>query len=431
MIDVPNVKDKYYITYGMFYLLGILTSIPNYFFITASRYWMYKLRPLPDPSEVMPGPGPPKERNVLQASFPSCYFITIQISLVVFIFLTATCSKKLPPPDKRISAALWCSLVFYVVNLIFCQLVTDKFQLAFFFLVLLIVCCLGVCGAVILISLFEMIRKFPSQYYAAILTGQPLSAAISAVIQILTIIYTDNPISQGTIFFTIGSLLVLCTIAVYWFSKRNSQYFIYNTGNDISVDVQQPRERKHLVLHIWRVVKSSPAQVKVCLGALVLVVMVSSTVYPGFMSLVVAQESTGRTDNEWAEIYFVPVITFLVGSLFDLIGRLLAAKLQRPKNLMVITLIAVARFAFIPLMILCNAQPRMRIPVVFYDLPYVIFTIAFAFSNGHMINLCVLLVSEKAESVEEKRDITIVAVILAVLAAALSSFFSLILVYSL
>lgn len=44
-MSTPNIKDKYYITYGIFYLLGILTFIPNYFVITANRvrffiiYW--------------------------------------------------------------------------------------------------------------------------------------------------------------------------------------------------------------------------------------------------------------------------------------------------------------------------------------------------------------------------------------------------------
>lgn len=95
-------------------------------------------------------------------------------------------------------------------------------QGVFFFLVMCIACFLGgksqnskqnhllmaniclVCSAVILVSLFEMVRKFPAQYYSAILTGQALCGVVSALIQILTISVTDVPIYGGFIFFGIG-----------------------------------------------------------------------------------------------------------------------------------------------------------------------------------------------------------------------------------
>lgn len=36
-VSVPGINSAYYLTYGVFYLLGILTFIPNYFVITANR----------------------------------------------------------------------------------------------------------------------------------------------------------------------------------------------------------------------------------------------------------------------------------------------------------------------------------------------------------------------------------------------------------
>jgi len=108
-------------------------------------------------------------------------------------------------------------------------------------------------------------------------------------------------------------------------------------------------------------------------------------------------------------MYFVPVITFLVASLCDLIGRVLAAKFKQvsyyffgnqlvktthlqPNNQLVIMAVSLLRLSFLPLLVLSNAQPRRRLPVLFNDVAYIMFTMAFFFTNGYLINLCVTLI---------------------------------------
>lgn len=49
-----------------------------------------------------------------------------------------------------------------------------------------------------------MVRKFPSEYFSALLTGQALCGVISAVAQIITITLTEHPVQGGYIFFSIG-----------------------------------------------------------------------------------------------------------------------------------------------------------------------------------------------------------------------------------
>lgn len=110
-----------------------------------------------------------------------------------------------------------------------------------------------------------------------------------------------------------------------------------------------------------------------------------------------------------SEMYFVPVITFLVASLCDLIGRVLAAKFKQvsyyffgnqlvvtthlqPNNQLVIMAVSLLRLSFLPLLVLSNAQPRRRLPVLFNDVAYIMFTMAFSFTNGYLINLCVTLI---------------------------------------
>jgi equilibrative nucleoside transporter 1/2/3 len=48
----------------------------------------------------------------------------------------------------------------------------------------------------------------------------------------------------------------------------------------------------------------------------------------------------------------------------------------------------VARLVFVPLLLLCNVQPR-RYPTVFeHDAWYIFFMAVFAFSNGYLASLC-------------------------------------------
>lgn len=430
-MNIPHITDKYYITYGIFYLLGILTFIPNYFIITASTYWLFKFRyvgirsPVTDPDIF---PGPPTERNTLQASFVATYYIITQLSLIVFIVLTAAYSKKLPPPEKRITAALLCSLVFYIVNLIFVNIVTDTFQIAFFLIVMCIACFLGICGAVIIVSLFEMVSNFPSEYYSAILTAQALCGVISAIIQIITIsLSSDSPMLGGFIFFGIGTAMVCVTLSIYTYSKKNSQYFIYHVGNDPMEHTVQPSRR--FLVRMWTKAKHPLKNTRIYMISLVIVSGTTAIMYPGVMSLVVAELSDGISDNKWAEFYFVPVVTFLVANLCDLIGRHLATKIKQPNHEWVVLAIAILRIGFIPLLTYCNVQPRFHIPVLFYDVPYVMFTILFMFSNGYLINLCIVTVPTRAQNGEEKSLITVMTVLSGVFSTAMCSFLSLMFVH--
>lgn len=51
--------------------------------------------------------------------------------------------------------------------------------------------------------------------------------------------------------------------------------------------------------------------------------------------------------------------------------------------------LVLARLAFVPLLLLCNVQPRRNLPVVFeHDSWFIIFMAAFAFSNGYLASLC-------------------------------------------
>ena len=58
-------------------------------------------------------------------------------------------------------------------------------------------------------------------------------------------------------------------------------------------------------------------------------------------------------------------------------------------NRWLLELIVILRLGFIPLFLLCNAQPRGSLPVVFTeDWQYVIFIVLMGLSNGYLGTLC-------------------------------------------
>ncbi|KAJ8917738.1 hypothetical protein NQ315_005188 [Exocentrus adspersus] len=156
MDKVTEIKDSYFVSYAVFYSMGVLTFVPAHFFTIATDYWMFKFRdpfrPPPPGPPFPPTPqnpsfyndyqsvmnpdgidnsGPARDRTPLQASFTSSFFITCQVSMLGFLVVTALFSKKLPPPTKRIKAALLSMLVLFLINTSLTKINTDSSRALF------------------------------------------------------------------------------------------------------------------------------------------------------------------------------------------------------------------------------------------------------------------------------------------------------------
>jgi equilibrative nucleoside transporter 1/2/3 len=68
--------------------------------------------------------------------------------------------------------------------------------------------------------------------------------------------------------------------------------------------------------------------------------------------------------------------------------------LLQPQNKgWVVAMMSVLRIAFIPLLLLCNAQPRHHLPVVMNsDLYYILIIVLFGLSNGYLANIALICV---------------------------------------
>jgi hypothetical protein len=112
-----------------------------------------------------------------------------------------------------------------------------------------------------------------------------------------------------------------------------------------------------------------------------------------FPAVTVLVESALPTKTVWTERYFTLVTCFLLFNIGDYVGRAVASRLRWPRANRagkIILLSATAlRFAFIPLLMFCNAAPgKRRTDVLIHsDTVYIALMVVFSLSNGYLCNM--------------------------------------------
>lgn len=60
----------------------------------------------------------------------------------------------------------------------------------------------------------------------------------------------------------------------------------------------------------------------------------------------------------------------------------------QPTNQWIIAAASIFRIIGVPMLMLCNAQPRKHLPVLFlWDYEYIMIMIVFSFTNGYLTNI--------------------------------------------
>ena len=123
-------------------------------------------------------------------------------------------------------------------------------------------------------------------------------------------------------------------------------------------------------------------------------------------SLCVSVKSTSN-NRKWAEVYFQPVITYLLFNVGDIFGRQMAGWIVRPLRGPLLNILVLLRILFIPLFLLCNTDSEV-IPNYFtHDAVYITLVLLFSISNGYTSAMCHMLAPKivAAEDAEKARMI--------------------------
>ena len=189
-------------------------------------------------------------------------------------------------------------------------------------------------------------------------------------------------IAVGVMFFTVGALIYLTKSEMYRHVTGSARAVVNEDG---TAEEREPLKASELVAQSTRVfMEIWPIGLSVC-G----VFWVTLAVFPAVCVKIVST-STG---TQWSDVYFQPVLTFLLFNVGDLVGRQLAGLVLWPRrgSRLLYALVA-SRLIFIPLLLLCNhTGSASSIPSLFTsDVAYFFIMLSFALTNGYAGSLCMI-----------------------------------------
>ncbi|XP_069117172.1 equilibrative nucleoside transporter 3-like [Argopecten irradians] len=379
-------RDRYNGVYIIFLILGLGSLLPWNFFITAKEYYVFKLRNLtlsPDDADD------PNTQTEMQTMFEGSVAVAATLPNLIFNFLTALCTQRLPIKGRMVVSCLTI-LTMFILTLSLVNIKTDTWQLPFFVTTLVTVVILSAGSAVFTASLFGLAGIFPPRYMQAAVSGQAVGGLFAAIANLLTLLAGSSQLHSAFIYFTAATLVSCitlgCYILLYYidYSKYHLEVnvsiqedgFASSSADSIS---QRSSYMFNVLQKIWREGL-----------AVFLVFAVSLSCFPAISSSI---SSMHKDSSDWTGKYFTVIVCFLLFNLGDCIGRIVGGQFQWPKisqpSLLVV--LSFLRLAFIPLLMLCNAQPRDHLPVVFTSDVYpIVFILLLGLTNGYMCTLCMM-----------------------------------------
>ncbi|EFN81093.1 equilibrative nucleoside transporter 3 isoform X2 [Harpegnathos saltator] len=396
--------DKYNLAYIVFYLLGVNTLIPWSFFITADDYWMYKFREINNSTNLTTTHVENlAQKTDLQASFTSYLSVASALPNTLFLIVNAFISNRVSLTIRMVGSQCTILLLF-ILTTTFVEVNTDKWQDMFLVVTLTTVALVNAASAIFGGSLMGIIGKFSPKYITAMSGGQALGGIFTALVEVCSLWIGASPVLSGLVYFIIGDTMLLLSLIAYIMLERSPffKYHMaekvpdrlesdYSTSEEIGFSAGPSVSYTRIIKRIWHYGIS-----------IFLVFFISLAVYPAVTVLVESQYK--GQGHVWNDVYFVPVVTYLIFSTGDYVGRVLSGILQWPRSKpWLVIFLSVLRTVFIPALMFCNAQPRHHLPVYIHnDLYYVLITIIFALTNGYLCNLTFILVPTVVDSQEKE-----------------------------
>ncbi|XP_069344673.1 equilibrative nucleoside transporter 1 isoform X4 [Eulemur rufifrons] len=416
-------QDRYKAVWLIFFMLGLGTLLPWNFFVTATQYFTNRLDMSQNVSLVTarlskdiqasaaPTTASPA-RNSLSALFNNVMTICAMLPLLLFTCLNSFLHQRIPQ-SVRILGSLVAILVVFLITAILVKVQLDA--LTFFIITMVKIMLINSFGAILQGSLFGLAGLLPASYTAPIMSGQGLAGFFASVAMICAIASGSELSESAFGYFITACVVIILTIICYLCLPRLEFYRYYQQlklegpgEQETKLDLiskgpsttchppgEEPRAGKEE--SAVSASNSGPTDNSHCIRAILKNISVLAfsvcfifTITIGmFPAVTVEVKSSIAGTSAWGN-YFIAVSCFLTFNIFDWLGRSLTAVLMWPgKDSRWLPGLVLARVVFVPLLLLCNVQPRRYLAVVFeHDAWFIFFMAAFAFSNGYLASLC-------------------------------------------
>ena len=344
----------------------------------------------------------------MQLEWNSWLSIASMIPNVVTLKLNAVFGHHYAMQPRLIVANVVIILMM-VFTAVMTQLDTDEWQTAFLVVTLVSVVIINIMVAIYQGGLSAIAGQFPPKYMGSVVQGQALGGLFAAGTNVLCLALGADATYAAFCCFIVTIVFLATALAAYIFVHETEffKYYFENRhcnddqgqgqgqqqqpegdrllpGSDESVQIRLPEKINVLkiTMEIW-----------VWILAVFLTFVVTLACFPAVAALV-----QSKSENKiWAQTYFLPVGCFLLFNIGDYLGRLGQSLVQWPKATpaggWIVLAMSVARIAFLPLFLFCNASPKNRhyTSVVFdSDAVYLVLIVLFSLSSGYIGSACMM-----------------------------------------
>lgn len=276
-------------------------------------------------------------------------------------------------------------------------------------------------------SLFGVSGQFNSEYITAVVSGQALGGIFTALAEVISITFATDPARSAFVFFLVGNFMLILSL-ITWCIVYKTVYFKFHVSPhgkkllpQASVNADPPEiegspsssapvDRNYLepkfsavFSKIWHFGISEW-----------LVFVTTLSVYPAITILIESTEKGNK--HPWNDIYFLPVVNYLLFNSGDYLGRIIAGLLKWPKHSpTIIFVLTMGRLAFVPLFLVCNIVQNHPLPVLIHnDYIFIVMMALFAVSNGYIANICLMSAPKLVSSNEKEMASSIMAAFMGV-----------------
>ncbi|XP_033638545.1 equilibrative nucleoside transporter 1-like isoform X2 [Asterias rubens] len=383
-------KDSFNIVYIIFFILGMCSLLPWNMFITANQYFSYKLR-----NTTSNYTATLDESTPLQMMFESYFAVAAMVPNILIMLLNLALQHRICL-QVRVVVPLIGMMGLFIVTTILTRVNTDEWQTEFFIICICSIVLINAFGGVFQGSIFGVAGVLPKRYMQAIMSGQGMGGILPSLLSIISIAASHTEADSAFIYFLCAVACMAVTLFAFLVLPRMKYASFYlNRHSELTkskrIEDLESTESFEKVKHHQRP-PFFEIFWKIKIPALMILLIFAETIalFPGTISSIGAID---RSNKNWANDYFTPVMCFLTFNMMDFTGRSLSV-IQWPteKNMILLIILSVLRVGFFPLFALCNIHPTSRsFSVVFNNDAYpFVFNTLFGFSNGYLGSLVMI-----------------------------------------
>ncbi|KAM9717965.1 equilibrative nucleoside transporter 2-like [Menidia menidia] len=397
----------------IFFILGQGTLLPWNFFMTASLYFQGRL----NTTEVVNGTASVQK----EYHFNNWMTLLSQLPLLLFTLLNSFMYQRISEA-MRIAGSLVFILLLFILTAVLVKVPMDEDR--FFSITMATIWFINSFGAVLQGSLFGLVGLLPQKYSAVFMSGQALAGTFAAIAMLLALASDTDAESAALGYFITPCVGALITLFSYLLLPRLefAQHYLkrgkYEEG---PADQQLLKERnktengklnghangslgcgaetaaapdaevRQAFLAPERAEKEpAKASVTEVFKKIWVMAFCVTFVFTVTLSVFPAVTADVRTafPGKW-ERFFISVCCFLIFNVSDWLGRTVTTVIRWPrKESHLFPLLVVSRVLFVPLLMLCNVQPRDHLPVLFaHDAAFTAIMVLFSVSSGYFVCL--------------------------------------------